>query len=252
MGVITVRDKGLLGRLGDYELMSTSQLCGQCFPGIRKTTALRRLRKLEHQNLIKRTPGLENGEAVWSLAPFGAHTIHRDSFLEKINRNNLEHDVLLGDIRIKFEKSGIASSWVTEQSLRRSAPKQEYHSWGQIIPDAVFATQTQDGFQAVALELELSAKNPARYEKIFSLYRRRKQFWGLWYLVGDPSIGRKISRAWTKVNPKVERPKLGWALVDDVMSGVGEFKLKTLTGSLLIKFGNREGAHTPAQRVSSQ
>lgn len=152
----TERDKTLLNKLADYELLSTKQLRELVFPKVTKTTVLRRLRKLESEKLIRRVHVLRGGELIWTLTAPGAIPIHREHFLENINRNTLEHDVTLNDVRLMFEKLGLVVGWHTEQALRRASGTKQKTLEPQINPDAIISVKTVEGIKAVALELELS------------------------------------------------------------------------------------------------
>jgi hypothetical protein len=267
MTKLTERDLKFLSTLGDYELMSTSQIVTHIFKGIDKKTVLRRLRKLEKEKLIKRTYGLQTNELVWSLAHYGAFKIHREGFPEHINRNSLEHDITLTEVRLTLEGAGIATSWRTEQSLRRLLPKDKGRFTNELCPDAIFAIKTATGYQGVGLELELSGKNSARYAKVFDAYGVRKNYFALWYVVESEALGRKLQREWTKCNPKVLRPKFGWMLLNELLKSPDEAKI--FSDSAITKMSsiiNRpqtlspalsqstvgEAAHPSAERVGNR
>ncbi len=217
MAIMTKRDIYFLETLGNYELMTTSQVTRRVFSDIDKKTVLRRLRKLEQEKLIKRTHGLASGELVWSLSHYGAHRIGRDSFLENINRNCLEHDTTLTELRLRLESSGIVTSWRTEQSMRRQMPKSQDRFAPDLCPDAIVAVRTPSGFEGVGLELELSGKNASRYAKVFSAYGWRRKYFAIWYVVETESLGRMLERAWTKANSHIVRPQFGWILLKEVI-----------------------------------
>lgn len=216
--VITGRDTALLKTLAAFELLTTRQIATLQFPGVDKRTVLRRLRKLEKEKLIRRIHGLKLGELAWTLNQYGAFRIGIDRHIDNVNRNGLEHDTTLVDVRIALERCGMASSWVTEQHLRRSTGTQSRLGQEEVIPDAIFAGRTSKGFEAIALELELSGKNPSRYAKVFSSYGERPKFFALWYIVSNESLGKRIAREWEKVNPKCTRPQFGWMILSQVLS----------------------------------
>jgi len=260
MTIITDRDLRFLAILADYELMTTTQLSTRAFAGVDKRTVLRRLRKLEEERLIKRSHGLPSGELAWSLAHYGAFRIHRDSFLEKVNLNSLEHDTTLTELRLVLESSGAASSWTTEQHIRRLLPKSDRRNASEICPDAIFAVRTPKGFEAVALELELSGKNPSRYSKIFAAYGQRAKYFALWYIVDSDALGRKLQNAWGKANSDIVRPQFGWMLLKEILANPVSAKLHCKTGIMqlgsMIEVRQTNApiapAHTPASRIDTQ
>ena len=217
MAIITERDLKFLETLGNYELMTTSQITRRVFSEIDKKTVLRRLRKLEREKLIKRTHGLASGELVWILSHFGAHRIQRDSFLEKINRNCLEHDTTLTELRLRLEHSGMVTSWRTEQSMRRQMPKSRDRFAQDLCPDAIVAVKTPNGYEGVGLELELSGKNASRYAKVFAAYGERRKYFAIWYVVESESLGKMLEREWTKANSHIAKPQFGWMLLSELL-----------------------------------
>lgn len=243
---LTKRDIYLLRVLGDYEVLSTRQLLHLVFPEIRKTTALRRLRKLEMEKLIRRFHGLKGGEYVWTLSMHGAHRIHRDTCLEKINRNSLEHDVLLNDIRIKFDKMKLVAAWRTEQAIRRETSKNSFGIREELNPDAIASVKAPKGNEAVAIELELFAKNSSRYRKTFSQYADLKQLWAVWYVVPDVSLGKRLTKEWIKTNSG-RGPQFYFLLIPEILCPDSPITLHGIHGNRIIQ----KPAHSPADAVSS-
>ena len=216
--VITDRDMTLLSTLASYELLTTRQIGTLVFRDLDKRTVLRRLRKLEREKVIKKIHGLKLGELAWALNQYGAFRLGIERQTENINRNSLEHDTTLTDIRIAFEQKGIASQWTTEQHLRRSIGRQSKLGQEEIVPDAVFAGRTKKGFEVFALELELSGKSPSRYARVFSNYAEKNHFSALWYIVGNETLGKRLATEWEKANPNCLRPQFAWMLLSDVLA----------------------------------
>lgn len=249
MTALTKRDEGLLRVLAAYELLSTRQVLGLVFAGIRKTTVLRRLRKLEAERFIRRTAGLAGGEFVWSLGAAGAFRLRLEKYLENLNRNTLEHDVALNDVRLAFEQAGLALSWVTEQALRRRVGEHSFVGES-LNPDAIAAVRTGGGQEAVAVELELWSKSPARYRKIFSHYGSLSRIWAVWYVVPDPALGKKILREWVGVNENRRRPEFYWLLLDEIRNLGSPIRLHGAWGDRVIHRPHAPPAHPPAHAVS--
>jgi DNA-binding Lrp family transcriptional regulator len=244
----------LLGFLADYELASTSQVAEEIFIAIDRRTVLRRLRKLERQKLIKRTRGLESGEFVWSLAALGAASVGRTKYLDHINKNSLAHDIGLTDQRLRFERVGLASGWVTEQALRRALGGQKLGAGDEVTPDAVFAVKTNSGYEAIGFELELSPKNLSRYTKLFKAYSRQKKFLLAWYVVENAAFGRRLAKHWKHVCPTYQqRPQFAWSLKSDLLKDVASAAMHIETKSFRLDqlFEFKSSAHTRAVSVGT-
>jgi hypothetical protein len=236
--IINARDIRVLQTLGSFELLSTRQLCTLSFPGVDRRTVLRRLRKLEREKVIRRIHGLKMGEMVWALSQFGAFRIGQTQRIESINKNSLEHDITLSDIRLSLLRAGLAHSWKSEQHIRRNSGSKAKLGDEQIIPDAVFVGKTHRGFEVFALELELSGKSPSRYARLFSYYGCRSQFAAIWYVTASKSLGERLVREWKKANPRITKPAFGWIHLPQILSDPHSAKVRcgdqdTPIGSIL-------------------
>jgi hypothetical protein len=120
MSRITDRDRTLFQALGDYGLLTTTQLSLKVFPGIQNSTVLRRLRSLEKEKWIYRVKALESGELVWILSRRGENLIELEVPMIKPNRNGVAHDVLLTDFRMALEAIGLGQNFIPEWSVRRA------------------------------------------------------------------------------------------------------------------------------------
>ncbi len=190
--------------------------------------------------------GLKAGELIWTLTTPGALRIHREHFLENINRNTLEHDVTLNDVRIVFEKLGLVVGWHTEQALRRAAGAKQKTLEPKINPDAIISVKTAEGIKAVALELELSEKNLSRYRKIFADYARMRTLWGLWYVVPDLNFGKRLLKEWSRENSRVQSPQFYFLSLSEILSPDSSIKLWGVQGERLIERRPLNPAHPAA------
>ena len=66
------------------------------------------------------------------------------------------------------------------------------------MPDSLFITKQGWEIKAVALEVELSLKSKARYKKIFSQYKNKKELWCVWYVVLNKSAGESLFELWNR------------------------------------------------------
>lgn len=107
--------------------------------------------------------------------------------------------------------------------------------------------------ESVAIELELSPKNQARYRNIFSQYQYKSSLWGLWYVVGSNSIGRQLEKAAKDAGFYGRRPFFLWSNLDDVLRDPVNAVLKTRDRKYLLKdLWEINSAHAPAQSMSRE
>ena len=203
----TKRDLFLLERLESFGVLSTQQIRELVFKGTDTRTVLRRLRLLKQRGYLLSSEGLANGGLIWVLSKKGALLFNIEGETKPINRNTLQHDVIVSDVRIQLEKLGVIASWTPEHILKKKATK-TLCDWEKslahvedppIVPDSLFIIKNHWGeMKAVALELELSLKSKARYKKIFSQYKNKKELWCVWYVVLNKSFGENLIELWDK------------------------------------------------------
>ena len=201
----TKRDLFLLERLESFGVLSTQQIRELVFKGIETRTVLRRLRLLKQRGYLLSSEGLPNGGLIWVLSKKGALLFNIESETKPINRNTLQHDVIVSDIRIQLERLGVIASWTPEHILKKKATK-TLCNWEKslahvedppIVPDSLFIIKNHWGeMRAVALELELSLKSKSRYKKTFSQYKKKKELWCVWYVVLNKSVGESLLELW--------------------------------------------------------
>lgn len=223
----TQRDLLLLRTLADYEYMTTKQLSEKVFSGVRKTTVLRRLRKLESEKRVRRISGLASYELLWTITEYGAHRVGLDHHIGKINYNHLEHDALVTEARIIFEKSSAVSSWLSEQQLRRSPSERQRY---QINPDGLFTFETLSGSKVGALEVEITSKTASKYDEVLSNYLCKKKISLVCYATKSDQFGQSLARRWAKLEAR--KPEKGarffWITVEELRKSSEAIELKSI------------------------
>ena len=202
----TKRDLILLEQLESFGVLSTQQVRELVFKGTDTRTVLRRLRLLKQRGWLLASEGLSNGGLAWILSKKGALLFNLEGETKPINRNTLQHDVIVSDVRIQLERLGIVESWTPEHILKKKAAKSfhereksfSYVEDPPIVPDSLFITKQGWEIKAVALEVELSLKSKARYKKIFSQYKNKKELWCVWYVVLNKSAGESLFELWNR------------------------------------------------------
>ncbi|MGZ3722293.1 MAG: replication-relaxation family protein [Bdellovibrionales bacterium] len=235
---LTERDKIILLDIQTFGLMPTKLIADRHFKGIALTTTLRRLRILEDASYIRRIEGLRNGAVAWCLTKTAALEFDAKASKLFFPQHVLDHDLTLNDVRLKLEAAGFAHSWLPEHVIRSKMAraltvKRLKH---RNVPDAIIGVELHDGSKhAVALEVEMTAKNQQRYRDIHSQYRSNESLWGYWYIVKRPSIGKQVMLAAENVyRYSNQGPHLMWSLLEDVNNDpratkvIGRFKTTTV------------------------
>jgi hypothetical protein len=156
-----------------------------------------------------------------------AHSLGLDGPIRNFNRNSLEHDVILSDVRIALTKAGLGSNWAPEHELRRAAWKEHYqqHTETDVIPDALVTVRINGTYRVVALELELRMKSRERYQKIFRTYGNKKAIWMIWYLVPHARMGERLDALFHKEPAYLRNTGFMWSVLPDVLTNIGAAKL---------------------------
>ncbi len=235
--VLTERDKSLLNVLDDYGVLSTKQLKKLIFDNTNMRTVLRRLRILEKEaKVITRTSGLSGGGLAWLLTAKGIKLVDASYNQSAVNKNTLDHDVFVNDIRIHLESYGIGKGWKSGHVLKRKMLVNKSPSEGEkdVVPDGFFAVHTKTGLKVVAMELERYAKAKSRYRLVFSKYAR-KNINFIWYIVPNEKFGLHLSELWKPYSNCNKNQILFWSYIDEVMSDPNEIAFRTKEKVFLLK-----------------
>lgn len=133
------RDVRLFEALAKYGVLSTRQIQKLIFPDIQFTTMMRRLRLLEEDHFIKRGITLTDQNLTWRLAWRGEQQAGVEIPGSFSNRNTIDHDVLINDIRMKLESFNLAKRWRPDFELKSSAFKTERYKSAKerLVPDGI-------------------------------------------------------------------------------------------------------------------
>ena len=222
---LTKRDMLLLEKLDEFGLLSTQQIEKHIFNNIDKSTVLRRLRILKKRGYLLASDGLPKGGLVWTLTKKGcSHCVCSYGYTKIINRNSLQHDVLLSEILFHLRKINIVGAWTPEHVLKRKSIGKNLYTWywsrrdpQPLIPDGLFLTKNDTKRKTIALEVEISQKSIKRYEKHFSFYRSKRDLWFVWYVVLNKSFGEKLLWLWRKEKSSWARCGFSYSTVEEVM-----------------------------------
>lgn len=231
---ITPRDRKIFKHLSDYGMLTTKQINSITFNGVAATTVLRRLRILEEEKLIKRLLGLNSGEPLWIITEKALEFFEGGEHFKRFwNKNMLEHDFKLLNLRLLLEERGIAKSWEPEHKIRFLVFRKYKlaDAKNKLVPDGLMVTESYSKKLAVAIELELTLKNRDRLKDVLKRYLDKKDLHYLWYICGSKLVANAVLDTWNK------------------MKGSNLLRLKV---SLFSDVMSNPTAHCPAQGVSNQ
>ena len=265
--ILTKRDARLIKLLCDFGLASTEQLSRWIFKKINRTTVLRRLRRLEKGDYIRKRAALQNATAVWVLG------VNGEKFLGSIPRRHyfpahqLEHEITSNEIRWHLYSLSVVKNWMTEWYLKRAAlgkAEVKNRSSHYQIPDALVLFKfflKQDS--AVKLEVELSLKSEMRYREKFKRYHNDRNYTDTftWYFVKTDTMGDSILR-YVKRHSQVNLDYLiGYTVISDFLEKGLEANLVLRTKALKLSRAfnietkpqtENKTAQESAQALSSQ
>jgi hypothetical protein len=186
--ILQPRDQKLFAALARFGVLSTRQIQELFFPGISHTTLMKRLRLLEKGNYIGRGVTLKNQTHTWILSRGGRRLTKTGNLGTFTNRNTIDHDILITQVRIKLESFGLAQNWVPEFQMKSEVfRKNRYqNAKSRLIPDGISIEPVSKVPHAIAMEIELTRKSKLRYKRIFDQYAGKNALGFIWYFV--PSI----------------------------------------------------------------
>jgi len=237
MKTLMPRDKKLLALMERYQVLSTNQIRRLIFSDLAPTNMFRRLRLLEKRNLIRRNVGMRDHSYAWCLAAEGASALGTNAPRIFLNRNTIDHDVTLTNVRLALETVGLGEKWVDEMRLRRLAFTRVRNNPNDmvVIPDGILPVATKDGIRTIAVELELNSKNRRRYREIFKKYRKMDTLMWVWYIVPTPSLGKLLLEEWSKIEQWTVDPEPVWSTLTQVLNDPWNIEIHTADGKFYMR-----------------
>lgn len=231
---ITERDIRIIEYLDRYALMTSQQIHHSQFQSTDFRTMLRRLRLLERRNLIQRHYGLQNGKLVWTATKKGL-AMTGSSCVVTVNRNSIEHDSMLTEVRVLLDRLGIGKNWRGSHELRLAASSDQKPEDrdADVIPDGLFGVVKNNEARYFALEVELTAKARKRYRRILDLYGYKKAINHIWYVIKPPKLGTSLLKEVEKLQRTMPEDWLAWTAIEDLLSNKLEAKVHFQNGKWL-------------------
>ena len=159
--ILQPRDIELLDLLSLYNLMSTRQVYDLVFSGINHATVLRRLRLLEKNKYICQNAILDNYSRTWQLADRATEAVPNALIFKLYNRNTINHDILVTEVRLRLEKFGLGLDWVSgfEIKSQNTHDQNSFQENHQVLPDGIMVEGIWNEHKVISLELELTIKS---------------------------------------------------------------------------------------------
>lgn len=218
---LTPRDQKMIGMISRYGLMSTTQIRTRFFPNSSISATRRRLRKLEAKNYLRRITGHEDGLLGWVVTLFSAKTFAFKAIKTRFNKNTLEHDLAISELRQRMEASFKIHLWINEHYLKSTKPKHPdaFRKIADSVPDSLISVETNAGPRIIALEMELSRKSKSRYFRIFERYGQRTNVNWIWYIVESEGLGKTLIALWNDFRARsseLQRMSLGYSVLSSM------------------------------------
>ncbi len=190
--ILQEHDHKLFRQLIRFGLLSTPQISALVFPGIATATMLRRLRLLERGHYVRRGVTLADATNTWIIGTKGIEVLGFGNQYHFTNRNGIQHDVFLTDVRIALERLGLGKDWTPEFEIRAARMRNEGRTrHPPLIPDGLMIESIRGESKAIAMELELTRKSHRRYGRILDRYAI-KSVHRIWYIVNHLGTANAI------------------------------------------------------------
>jgi hypothetical protein len=111
---VTTRDRKLIGTISRYGLMSTTQVRNVFFTNSSLSATRRRLRKLEAKKYLSRITGHQDGLLGWAVTSTAARVFGLKTIKTRFNKNSLDHDLAISELRQRMEARFKIHHWVNE------------------------------------------------------------------------------------------------------------------------------------------
>lgn len=190
--MLSSRDRLLCQSLLSYGFLSSEQIKKLLFESTDKRTMLRRLRKLHQRKILNRFEVSRGGQVLWYLTSSQVELMKSNFVIKGINKNALNHDLKVNDLRVQFEQKNVGASWKSGHYLRHkaSANKKPEERTSDTIPDWLVTINNR----VCALEVELHIKSKDRLYNVFRTYSNAKSISTLWYVVPTESMRKRLLR----------------------------------------------------------
>ena len=203
MARLTQRDRYCMDMVDGQGFLTTTQWA-RCMSA-EYSLASRRVRKLENEGLVRqvRTHSLTVSPIV--LTQQGCDVVGTSlAPLPHVRVSQFQHDATVTDLALDLlVRFGPGATWISERRLRQIQPDAGH------APDGILRRADGD----VAIEVELTAKSPARLEAILAHHAANLSINECWYFINSDAVAtlvRRLAKAYPRIrivrfNPRASR-----------------------------------------------
>lgn len=172
----------------------------------------KQLKRLRDRRIIKKHRNSD--EAKWVLDYYGEQILKRLKLdpVPPVASQHLQHDELIGNSFLEFEKSGYTNNWETEKELKISKSR-IFVIRGKNneikYPDGIFQVKVKGQMVTIALEYERTGKTYSRYKNILMQYEALSNIELVIFICEDQSIKNRILKALKDIGGQRLQSRLG-------------------------------------------
>lgn len=227
IGFVTDRDKKLFQLLFENKVATSEQLQRLIFPEVNQRVAYRRIAKLVASGWLRKI-GFPDGrirKPVYSVTEKAFELFVREEGIElervQLTSEVIAHDIVLVDIRHRFEKLSQLKRFYPENLLRSRTEftrSDEFKCFTQLHTDAVAELFIQEKYRyLVPIEYEASIKSKERCQKkLFDYYVKFDGSTVFVICESEPVLKRMVEMD-SELCQKF-KPKMYFALLSDVIN----------------------------------
>ncbi len=190
---VTERDIKLLKWINKFGFVTINQVTK--FLGIKKSAGYEMINRLVVNKYLLHEMIFHRQKGAYKLTPRGAALADENlPALRRINIMNYNHDIKLTDLILDLQHN-LNYKVTTEREIRHNFAR---NSWGtqNHTPDAILDLNSQN----IALELELTRKSKARFDKIFQHYLQTPKYKEVWYFSDSKEVLKFLAPYSEKAN----------------------------------------------------
>lgn len=173
--MLTERDKEIIRLINRFGYLTATQVAR--LMGMSQRVTYRRLRKLAEERYLIHNRVLAGRAGIYRATTRGLMATDIELSRAVVRLLTLEHNLAVADAAAALLERHPGAAWLTERELRRRAGQKFGVGWQGHIPDGVLVL----GNRRFAVEVEMTAKEKRRVEKILRVYLRRSDYSEVWY-----------------------------------------------------------------------
>jgi len=184
--VLTERDKKIIVLINRFGYLTATQVARAM--RMSQRVAYRRLQKLTERRYLTHRRILAGQPGIYTVTATGREEINAELGRFTVRLQTLPHNLVVADVALVLLERYPGLVWVTERELRREAGQRFGFGQNIHVPDGVLILPNG---KRIAVEVEVTAKEKRRVEKIMRGYLRNADYAEVWYFCRTP---RQVER----------------------------------------------------------